>query len=57
MYEVIPVSDNSRWLMRQGNDERYIHIHQGKISPHKSRFKSQQIKTATKPLLLIYKEL
>ncbi|MEA3447888.1 MAG: hypothetical protein U9Q98_05485 [Bacteroidota bacterium] len=46
MYEVIPVSDNSRWLMRQGNDERYIHIHPGKISPHKSRFKSQQIKTA-----------
>ncbi|MGM0650850.1 MAG: hypothetical protein ACQES1_10145 [Bacteroidota bacterium] len=46
MYEVIPVSDKSRWLMRQGNDERYIHIHPGKISPHKSRFKSQQIKTA-----------
>ncbi|MGC9332177.1 MAG: hypothetical protein ACP5DZ_09940 [Bacteroidales bacterium] len=46
LYEVIPVSDNSRWLMRQGNDERYIHIHPGKISQHKSRFKSQQIKTA-----------
>jgi hypothetical protein len=46
MYEVIPVSDKSRWLIRQGNDKRYIHIHPGKISPHKSRLKSQQIKTA-----------
>jgi hypothetical protein len=45
-YEVIPVSDRSRWLMRQGTDERYIHIHPGKVSPHKSRFKSQQIKMA-----------
>ena len=45
-YESLPVSDGSLWLMRAGNDMRYIHIHPAKISPMVSRVKNQQLKTA-----------
>ncbi|MFO7879529.1 MAG: hypothetical protein ACQES0_03435 [Bacteroidota bacterium] len=53
IYEVLPVSDQSRWLMRPGNDKRYIHIHPAKVSKHVCRLKSQQIKTAI--LYLIFR--
>jgi hypothetical protein len=45
-YESLPVSDGSLWLMRAGNDNRYIHIHPAKKSRMVSRVKNQQLKTA-----------
>lgn len=45
-YETLPVSDGSKWLMRPGNDERYIHIHPAKISSDHIRIKSRSIKSA-----------
>lgn len=46
-YAILTHPDNSRWVLRQGDDNtRYIHLHPGRWSPHSVRVKATVLKTA-----------
>ncbi len=46
-YRSLILSDNSKWILRQGNDERkYIHIHPARSSSFCIRIKAVTLKTA-----------
>jgi hypothetical protein len=46
-YKLIQLSDKSSWTLRLGeNQERYVHIHPGRYSPHTKRVKATTLKTA-----------
>jgi hypothetical protein len=46
-YRMIALSDNSKWTLRLGDDEkRYVHIHPGRYSHHTVRVRSLSLKTA-----------
>ncbi|OGU54799.1 MAG: hypothetical protein A2V66_06820 [Ignavibacteria bacterium RBG_13_36_8] len=46
-YRMIELSDNSKWTLRLGDDEkRYVHIHPGRYSHHTMRVRSLSLKTA-----------
>jgi hypothetical protein len=46
-YKLIHLSDKSIWTLRQSeNQERYVHIHPGRYSPHTIRVKATTLKTA-----------
>ncbi len=46
-FRTIPLSDGSLWILRLGEkEERYIHIHPGRYSPHTLRVKAGALKTA-----------
>jgi hypothetical protein len=46
-YNKIQLSDNSLWLVKEGNDnDRYIHIHPAKFSEHTIRVRATTLKTA-----------
>jgi len=45
-WKKISLSDESQWLIKQGNDiERYIHIHPAKFSSHTIRVRAITLKT------------
>ncbi len=45
-WKKIKLSDQSEWLIRQGNStERYIHIHPAKFSKHSIRIRAASLKT------------
>lgn len=46
-YQTITISDTSVWVLRLGETEqRHIHIHPGRYSPHTIRVKASILKTA-----------
>lgn len=46
-YKLFNLSDKSVWTLRLGDDqERFVHIHPGRYSPHSIRVKSPTLKTA-----------
>ncbi|MFC2135224.1 hypothetical protein ACFLTH_11455 [Bacteroidota bacterium] len=46
-YQTITLSDTSVWTLRLAEDEeRYVHIHPGRYSPHTIRVKALTLKTA-----------
>jgi hypothetical protein len=46
-YRVLTLEDDSRWVLRQGEDkERYVHIHPGRWSPQTRRVRANVLKTA-----------
>jgi hypothetical protein len=46
-YHTITLSDTSVWVLRLGEQEdRHIHIHPGRYSPHTIRVKASSLKTA-----------
>jgi hypothetical protein len=45
-YKLIQLSDKSSWTLRLGeNQERYVHIHPARYSPHTIRVKATTLKT------------
>jgi hypothetical protein len=45
-YKLVQLSDKSNWTLRLGeNQERYIHIHPARYSPHTIRVKATTLKT------------
>lgn len=45
-YQQITLSDQSRWTLRMGNQEdRHIHIHPSRYSPHSLRIDANTLKT------------
>lgn len=54
-YKLLYLSDKSIWTLRQSeNQERYVHIHPGRYSPHTIRVKATTLKTAI--LILYFKQ-
>jgi len=54
-YKIVQLSDKSSWTLRLGeNQERYVHIHPARYSPHTIRAKATTLKTAI--LVLWYKQ-
>ncbi len=46
-YREVEISDQSRWTLRLGEkQERYIHIHPSRYSPHTIRVRSSSLKSA-----------
>ena len=46
-YQLITLKDKSIWILRLGEKEqRYIHIHPGRYSPHTIRVKATTLKSA-----------
>jgi hypothetical protein len=46
-YQTITINDTSVWVLRLGEqEERYVHIHPGRYSPHTIRVKANTLKTA-----------
>lgn len=46
-YQIITLQDKSHWVLRIGDDnEKYIHIHPAKYSPHTVRVRAKTLKTA-----------
>ena len=45
-YQTIYMPDGSFWTLRLGQQERYIHIHPGRYSPHTLRVRALTLKTA-----------
>ena len=46
-YQLITLKDKSIWILRLGeNEQRYIHIHPGRYSPHTIRVKATTLKSA-----------
>jgi hypothetical protein len=44
-YQVVELSDNSVWILRKGENEKYIHVHPGRHSPHSIRITANILKT------------
>ena len=45
-YKKITLSDSSVWIVKPGNDQnRYLHLHPGKKSPHTVRVRAGTLKT------------
>lgn len=52
-YQLIKLKDNSIWTLRLSeSDEKYVHIHPGRYSPHTVRVKAATLKTAIMILAL-----
>lgn len=52
-YRIITFTDNSRWVLRIGDDEnKFVHIHPAKYSPFTIRVRAKTLKTAV--LALVY---
>jgi hypothetical protein len=46
-YRLVEVADDqSRWVLRAGSDERYVHLHTARYSPHSLRIPGISLKTA-----------
>lgn len=46
-FRLVEVADDqSRWVLRAGNDERYVHLHTARYSPHSLRIPGISLKTA-----------
>lgn len=46
-YRIIQLGDRSKWTLRPGREEdRYIHIHPSRYSPHTLRIRSTSLKSA-----------
>jgi hypothetical protein len=43
---VVLADDQSRWVLRAGSDERYVHLHTARYSPHSLRIPGISLKTA-----------
>lgn len=55
-YQLIKLKDGSIWTLRfSENQERYIHIHPGRYSPHTIRVKATTLRTAI--LILCFEQI
>lgn len=46
-YREVEIADDSRWTLRRGErEERYVHIHPSRYSPHTMRVRSSSLKSA-----------
>lgn len=46
-FQLMEVADDqSRWVLRAGSDERYVHLHTARYSPHSLRVPGISLKTA-----------
>lgn len=45
-YKTFTCSDGSAWVFREGQGERYVHLHPGRYSLHTVRIKASTLKTA-----------
>ncbi len=45
-YRLLEVSDGSRWVVRLGDGERYVHLHTARYSPHSRRVPGITLRTA-----------
>lgn len=46
LYKTFTCSDGSTWVFREGQGERYVHLHPGRYSLHSVRIKASTLKTA-----------
>jgi hypothetical protein len=52
-YQSVTLSDDSRWILRQGERQgRYVHVHPGRWSPRTLRVRANVLKTAILTLAL-----
>ncbi|MEM9981276.1 MAG: hypothetical protein AAF734_02195 [Bacteroidota bacterium] len=53
-YQVVALSDASRWVLREGKDlKRYVHIHPARYSPNSVRIKASSWKTVIAARLVL----
>ncbi len=45
-YHMLTLADGSRWVLRTGDAERYVHIHPGRWATHTRRVRANVLKTA-----------
>ena len=45
-YRLVELSDTSRWVLRLGEVNHYVHAHPGRYAPHTRRVRANVLKTA-----------
>jgi len=51
-FATITLSDDSRWVLRLGETEPFVHLHPGRYSPHSIRAKANPLRTAITSLII-----
>lgn len=51
-FATITLSDDSRWVLRLGETEQFVHLHPGRYSPHSVRAKANPLRTAITSLII-----
>jgi hypothetical protein len=49
-YGMLDLEDNSRWVLRVADEERYVHVHPGRWVPQTRRVRANVLKTAVMTL-------
>ena len=51
-FATVTLSDDSRWVLRLGETEQFVHLHPGRYSPHTVRANANPLRTAVTALII-----